>query len=321
MTYKRHRDFVSKLTCRDGTEVQLTLYNELGNKKEITDADELDFIPAFFLLKRMHGSIARRSLRTHDFYYIRKLLTITLKESLLHKSARKERDEATSRILAGFQPKYIECVFRNRKLKFKCNSVMDLQIFNELLVRNQYDVNESNVKNKVIVDAGASTGMFSVMCAVLGAKKVYAFEPVKSTFQELEDNIRGNGFEKVIVPVGKAVGDKNFATLISYSEDGNTGASICLIKNQQMTQEIDVVRLDDFLKGEKVDLVKMDVEGYEENVLLGMKELIKKFKPVLTFSAYHKSTDKKRLPEVVRSMREDYRIVLNIFGEEDFYCD
>jgi hypothetical protein len=65
----------------------------------------------------------------------------------------------------------------------------------------------------------------------------------------------------------------------------------------------------------------MDVEGYEENVLLGARETIRKWKPVLSFSAYHKPTDKTRLPEVVKSIRSDYDIRLNKHFEEDFYCE
>jgi hypothetical protein len=65
----------------------------------------------------------------------------------------------------------------------------------------------------------------------------------------------------------------------------------------------------------------MDVEGYEENVLLGATNIIRKYKPVLSFSAYHKPTDKVRLPQLVKNIRADYRIKLNSFYEEDFYCD
>jgi len=81
------------------------------------------------------------------------------------------------------------------------------------------------------------------------------------------------------------------------------------------------VTIDDFLGNSRVDLIKMDIEGHEEEALLGAQKAIQKFKPVLTFSAYHKQSDKIRLPEVVTSIRNDYRIKLNKYYEEDFFCD
>ena len=65
----------------------------------------------------------------------------------------------------------------------------------------------------------------------------------------------------------------------------------------------------------------MDTEGFEENVLLGANKTISKFKPVLSLSAYHKPTDKDRLPKIIKSIREDYKITLNHSGEETFYCE
>lgn len=71
----------------------------------------------------------------------------------------------------------------------------------------------------------------------------------------------------------------------------------------------------------------MDVEGYEEKVLLGARKTIKKYKPVLSFSAYHKPDDRQRLPRVIKSIRPDYKCVLcpevegSTIREETFYCE
>ena len=45
-----------------------------------------------------------------------------------------------------------------------------------------------------------------------------------------------------------------------------------------------------------------------------------KFKPILSFSAYHNESDKEVLPKLVKSIRKDYKIDLNTFSEEVFYC-
>ena len=55
-------------------------------------------------------------------------------------------------------------------------------------------------------------------------------------------------------------------------------------------------------------------------MLLGAAGLIKKYKPVLSFAAYHRKADKKNLPAALRGLRADYRITLNTFAEHDFLC-
>ena len=191
----------------------------------------------------------------------------------------------------------------------------------DVFLRNQYDLNEKNTKGKVILDCGANIGAFSLMAAALGAKTVYAFEPVNETHDVLLENIRLNDLQGIIIPIKKAVGNGNFSAEINY--DASTDALASINPNPVLPgkQNIDVIKIDDFLKDKEVGFIKMDIEGYEEEALVGAAITIKKFKPVLSISAYHKPTDKTRLPEVIGGIRDDYRIMLNIFGEEDFYCD
>ncbi len=189
-------------------------------------------------------------------------------------------------------------------------------LLTQVFVRNQYDINEANVRGKTIVDVGANIGDFSLMCACLGAGRVYAFEPVEKNYRELVDNIAENGWKNVIIPVNAGLGDKK--ERIRVEEETLMGTA------SPDAPLVEVVRLDDYLQENgigRIDFLKMDVEGYEENVLLGARGAIARDKPVLSFSAYHKPTDMKRLPQVVREIRADYRIRLNRYAELDFYCD
>ena len=81
---------------------------------------------------------------------------------------------------------------------------------------------------------------------------------------------------------------------------------------------IDKFVLDNNLK--KVDFIKMDTEGYEKQVILGAKETIKRFKPVLALSAYHLGGDKKDIPDLVRSIEPKYNCKLSHEYEEIFHC-
>jgi len=84
----------------------------------------------------------------------------------------------------------------------------------------------------------------------------------------------------------------------------------------------EVATVDSFMRKKgRLDLMKIDSEGYEERILLGARGTIRECKPVLSFSAYHKPDDKARLPSIVKGIRPDYRCALLTRRETDFYCE
>jgi len=192
----------------------------------------------------------------------------------------------------------------------------------QIIYTNQYNVSEKNMKNRIIIDAGSNNGDFSLLAVYMGAKKVYAFEPVSSTTNMFLENIRLNNMQDKISVFKKALGNKNCFKEIYFARSGDGGAKIGKVAGQKC-EKIEIIRLDDFVadnKIKKIDFIKMDVEGFEDRLLMGASNVLKKFKPVLSLSAYHRADDKERLPKIIRSIREDYTIVLNRFCEEDFYC-
>lgn len=66
-------------------------------------------------------------------------------------------------------------------------------------------------------------------------------------------------------------------------------------------------KLADELKLERVDYIKMDIEGAEPNALLGARATLAKFKPRMAISAYHAPDHPKRIPEVIRAAYPDYK--------------
>ena len=254
-------------------------------------------------------------------------LAIKYPEILLMFPYAKRLEEIKKRLLNKIikinKIKHFKIELKNKKIKLNNAS---FSLINDIYINDQYNLKKINIKNKIVIDIGANIGSFSLYAAALGAKKVYAFEPVKATYELLKENIRNNNFGDIIIPINKALGEKEETKQIFFSNAGDVGATM----NQQMRKDnvksinIDIIPLDKFIKENKisrVDFIKMDVEGYEEQVLLGAKETIKKWKPILSFSAYHLPTDKERLPKIVKSIRSDYKITLNKFAEEDFYCE
>lgn len=130
----------------------------------------------------------------------------------------------------------------------------------------------------VVLDVGANVGGYSRdVVAVNSSATVFAFEPHPLTFERLVVNTDAH---RNIHPFNYAVGDKpGRQTLYDRcSEGGTMHASIFrkviedIHKVQSSASEVNVITLDEFIEGKgltRVDLLKIDTEGYELNVLKG----------------------------------------------------
>jgi len=217
-------------------------------------------------------------------------------------------------------PQKVKVKIGNLEMMFKYN--VDLFPYAVRSISdNQYNLTEKTIKGKIFVDAGANMGLVSIFAAKLGAEKVYAFEPVSHTYNILLENIKLNKMEDKVIPIKKALGNENKITEIFYDLNNLRESTILpsLANGDMKKERIVVVKLDDVIKG-RVDFIKIDVEGFEANVLRGAKNIIRKWKPILAFSAYHKKEDIEELPKIVKSIRPDYKIELHEQFEKDFYC-
>ncbi len=128
-----------------------------------------------------------------------------------------------------------------------------------------------------IIDAGANIGNHAVYFAKLcGAKKIFAFEPLRQTFKILERNIQLNAPEKIQCfnfALGSAEGK---ADLRKYSLD-NLGATVLGVSD---AGQYPVLPLDSF-EFDALDVIKIDVEGAEVSVLEGARQTLAKFRPVI----------------------------------------
>jgi FkbM family methyltransferase len=192
-----------------------------------------------------------------------------------------------------------------------------------IVLRDQY--NAAGVKGGVVADCGANLGLFSLYASACGAKKVYAFEAVRETFCLLRKNLRLNGSPAGIIPLCAALGAEPGTAVLKFNTRGEGSAMIGGedTVNAPVTyagrRRVKIYPLDALLKG-RLDFLKIDVEGCEKEVLLGAARLIKRCKPVLSFAAYHREADKAALPAVVKALAPGYRVRLNGYAEQDFYC-
>ncbi len=144
------------------------------------------------------------------------------------------------------------------------------------------------VKNaKTVVDVGANTGLYSMIaCAANPEAQVIAFEPVPRIFELLQTNIEHNGFSSRCELHQKAVGSSiGQATLhVPYSPVPTSASLHANGFRNYSGDHIDVETTTlDCLYSDRgpVDLLKIDVEGFEHHVLLGMEQMLLQSQPAI----------------------------------------
>lgn len=139
--------------------------------------------------------------------------------------------------------------------------------------------------SKVILDIGANLGNHSLYWATaLKPDAVYAFEPLPVNFQRLKNNIERNGLKKIITPINKAAGDREGYVAVVELDGTNLGGTRFGYVNGCSPEASEIITIDSFVAERRpmsVDMVKIDTEGFEVPVLLGMRGTINKYKPVV----------------------------------------
>lgn len=183
--------------------------------------------------------------------------------------------------------------------------VLDLNdqgISRELAVYGCHEKNSTQQTKSIlrpgmtVLEVGANIGYYALMEAkIVGNQgKVFAFEPSPYNFNLLQANIELNGYRN-IETFPKAIGDKEGRAMFYVAGRSNLSG---FIKRDDMASmyrggkedvvEVEVVRLDNFLRDKKVDFIRMDVEGFETEILKGMeKTLSSKSAPAYFFIEVH----------------------------------
>ncbi len=135
-------------------------------------------------------------------------------------------------------------------------------------------------------DVGANTGYYGVLAAFLGQGKikVNSFEPLLEFCEAIKESSQVNGLENLILVNNFALGSKNEDAEISLAGTGSSLNPNFLGTANKQKRKVSVKKLDDYVNGQKnlaPDFVKIDVEGFELEVLKGAEETIKTYKPVL----------------------------------------
>ena len=170
----------------------------------------------------------------------------------------------------------------------------------ENLLRVKGNVNSEKIlflnliqPNDIVFDVGANQGHYTILFSHLVGSmgEVHAFEPLPTTFATLSKEI--SKFKKYdnIYLNNSAVSDTNSVANIYIPEGDHRQASLTTHKvgswsnaKKIETYECQVIKLDDYarsLSKQRLDFIKLDVEGAELLALKGFSQSLKKFRPLI----------------------------------------
>lgn len=170
-----------------------------------------------------------------------------------------------------------------------------------------YELDNVKIANEDIVfDCGANVGFFSVMAANHNCT-CYAFEPMPPNIKYLKKVVEVNPH---IILVPYAVCDKVGTIQFETSERISCGAKM-VSNNIGNNSKVDCLTLDYFVeknKIDRVDFIKVDVEGAERLLLKGAEGVLKEYSPKLSICTYHLPDDPVVLRELVLDANPKYII-------------
>jgi len=142
--------------------------------------------------------------------------------------------------------------------------------------REEFDFLGSHLpKGGTFLDIGANIGFYSLIMIARGAGRALAIEPLPIAFERLQFNIRANQFEDRITPLQVALGPERGVVAINMTPGDLGGSSIVKTDAPGDSIQVPMLPLLGALAENKIaqiDAMKIDVEGFEDLVLLPFYE-------------------------------------------------
>jgi FkbM family methyltransferase len=173
-------------------------------------------------------------------------------------------------------------------------------------ILDNYCISECRVaQGDVVFDIGAFDGVTSLKFASQAGSsgKVYAVEALRDNIKFIKNNINQRKISNVQI-VEYAFYDRKTNLNIT-----NSGACSALTTSDKSASPVQCIQIDDFVcenNIEKVDFIKMDIEGAELPALKGGAETIKRFRPKMAICIYHSGSDLVSIPFFIKKLDLGY---------------
>ncbi|MFT8783954.1 FkbM family methyltransferase [Acetobacter syzygii] len=204
--------------------------------------------------------------------------------------------------------------------------IADCLGFEYYLHRKQYFYDQDGIRIRpeqgdTVIDGGACTGDTALVFsnAVGAGGKVYSFDPVQEHFDILTYNTKQFPYANV-VPMPYGLSDHEVRAPLLVNEHYAPGFS-------HEEQTVPLTSLDHLVARDEIkqiDFIKLDVEGAEMETLKGAEASIRRFRPQMAISLYHKPNDIFEIINYIKSNFDFYSLYIGhytIHTEETvLYC-
>lgn len=162
-------------------------------------------------------------------------------------------------------------------------------------------------RNDIVIDAGSLNGATAKEFVDLGCQ-VYSFELDKINYNSGLGIAKESGFVLENIGLGSMRKKVRYNPALGGTTIRDNGAI-----------EGDIIDLDTYLMEKslnRVDFIKMDIEGSELDALKGARKTISKYKPQLAICMYHKLEDMWEIPIYIKELRSDYEFAFRQYYTE-----
>ena len=162
----------------------------------------------------------------------------------------------------------------------------------------------------VVLDCGANVGTWTRPALDHGAKLIVGFEPAPENIESYRRNFKAEIDAGRVILVPKGVWDKDDVLLLRRDPHNSAADSFVMLADGTPGVRAPLTTIDEVvadLKLDRVDYIKMDIEGAETRALEGARATITKFHPRLAIAAEHGPDDEVRLQKVVQGLWSGYQ--------------
>ena len=192
----------------------------------------------------------------------------------------------------------------------------------ELLSQSVYESRNVSIRpGDVVIDCGAHVGVFTRFALRQGASRVIAIEPDPTNVACIRENLAAEieSGQVQVMPVGVWDQRKRLPMFVSEeSSDAHTFVSssdahtlVPHSSESRGAEDMLVLPLDEIVDQialDRVDFVKMDIEGAERKALQGARKTLIRFKPRMAICVYHRDDDPVVVPRIIQETRSDYSV-------------
>lgn len=169
-------------------------------------------------------------------------------------------------------------------------------------------------RDTIALDIGASLGLWSLPLARVARAnggRLWCFEPNPDNLPWLAANIERNGLNAVVDLHPTALGSRRGTARLGLREHG--GGNGALLAGQRTDAvEVPVAAIDDFAFPMRVGFIKMDVEGFELEVLRGAGGLLERDRPVI-FGEFNATWLRERGEDLPRELARLHALGYDVF--------